>query len=89
MKYFTSPWNLIDMIPLTLITTSLMLEYFVDFPQTERAINSISSFFLWLKFLYFLRMNRPSSKFISMIVAVIADMKVFLVVMLVALVSFS
>mmetsp|Transcript_35538 Transcript_35538/g.34561 ORF Transcript_35538/g.34561 Transcript_35538/m.34561 type:complete len:291 (+) Transcript_35538:1040-1912(+) len=80
---------MIDMVPLTLITTSLLLEYFIQLPQLERAINSVSSFFLWLKFLYFLRMNRPSSKFISMIVSVMGRLQVFLAVFIIGLVSFS
>jgi len=88
-KYFRSPWNYIDLIPLSLITFSMLIEYLIDFPQTERAINSISIFFLWIKFLYFLRMHRASAKFISMIVAVISDMKIFLAVFTVSLVTFS
>ena len=72
-----------------MITTSMIIEYFITFPQTERAINAISVFFMWLKCLYFLRMNRTSSKFISMIVAVIGDMRIFLAVFLVSLVTFS
>lgn len=76
-------------MPLTTITFSMMVEYFYDFPSTERAINSISVFFIWLKSLYFLRMFRSSSKFISMIVAVVADMRIFLAVFLICLVTFS
>ena len=74
---------------MTLITISMLIEYFYDFPQTERAINSVSVFFIWLKSLYFLRMFRSSSKFISMIVAVIADMKIFLAVFIISLITFS
>jgi hypothetical protein len=66
-----------------------VIEYVLHFPETERAINSISIFFLWIKSLYFLRMNRASSKFISMIVAVVGDMKIFLAVFVVSLVTFS
>lgn len=78
------------MCPLSLITFSLLFEYITsDYPHIERAMNSISLFLLWIKFLYFLRMYRQSSKFISMIVAVIGDMKVFLAVFLVSLVTFS
>ncbi len=88
-KYFSGPWNYIDLLPLTTITFSMMVEYFYDFPTTERAINSISVFFIWIKFLYFLRMFRSSSKFISMIVSVVADMRIFLAVFLICLVTFS
>ena len=88
-KYFSGPWNYIDLLPLTTITFTMIVEYFYDFPTTERAINSISVFFIWLKSLYFLRMFRSSSKFISMIVSVVADMRIFLAVFLICLVTFS
>lgn len=88
-KYVRSPWNLIYIIPLSLIITSMIIEYVLDFPETERSLNSISIFFLWLKSLYFLRMNRASAKFISMIVAVVGDMRIFLAVFTVSLVTFS
>ena len=77
------------MIPLSLITFSMLFEYIFSFPTFERSVNAVSTFFLWIKFLYFMRIFRPTSKFISIITAVVADMKVFMVVFMVSLVSFS
>ena len=89
-RYLTNPWRYIDIIPLATIIFALLFEYFTsDYPQFERAVNGLSAFLMWLKFLYFLRMYRQSSKFISMIVAVISDMKIFLLVFLVSLITFS
>jgi len=67
----------------------MLLEYFVKLPQLERGINAVSSFLLWLKFLYFLRMNRPSSKFVSMIMAVMGRLQIFLAVLIISMVNFS
>jgi hypothetical protein len=79
----------VDIVPLSLISCSMIMEYFYDFPEIERGINAVSAFFLWQKFLYFLRMYRKPSKFISMIVAVFFDMQIFLAVFIVSLVTFS
>src|SRR3569833_491247 len=88
-KYLTSLWNYLDVIPLALITISMLFEYIISIPSFERPINAISCFFMWIKFLYFLRLFRQTSKFISMILAIIADMKDFLMVFFITLVGFS
>jgi hypothetical protein len=68
----------------------MLIEYVYESnPEIERAVMAISSFFIWLKFLYFMRMNRSTSKFISIIVAVIRDMKVFMLVFAIVIFSFS
>lgn len=67
----------------------MTFEYFFTMHTFERSMYAVSSFFLWLKFLYFMRIFRAPSKFISIIVAVIADMKVFMSVFFIGLVSFS
>ena len=88
--YLTSPWNYIDLIPLILITTSMIFEYVLSVdPRFERPLNAISCFFMWIKFLYLLRIFRQTSKFISMIEAVIFDMKDFMVVFFITICGFS
>lgn len=52
-------------------------------------MNAISCFFMWIKFLYFLRIFRQTSKFISMIEAVLRDLKDFMVVFFITIVGFS
>lgn len=44
---------------------------------------------MWIKFLYFWRIFRQTSKFISMIVAIVGDLKDFLVVFFVTLTAFG
>ena len=67
----------------------MLFEYVVSFPTFERPLNAISCFFMWIKFLYFLRIFRSTSKFISMIEHIIADMKDFMVVFFITLIGFS
>ena len=88
-KYFSSGWNYLDIIPLVFIMMSMQFEK-LDLDQTfERPLNAIACFFMWIKFLYFWRIFRQTSKFISMIVAIVGDLKDFLVVFFVTLTAFG
>jgi hypothetical protein len=44
---------------------------------------------MWIKFLYFLRIFRQTSKFISMLIAIIIDIQVFISVFIITLFAFS
>lgn len=88
-KYFASPWNYIDVIPLVTISISMSIESIYSWPEIERPLNALSSFFMWMKFLYFMRLFRQTSKFISMIIAVIGDMRDFFAVFIITLIGFS
>lgn len=88
-KYLASPWNYLDVIPLVLINFSLFFQNMGFDPQYERPLNAVACFFMWIKFLYFWRLFRQTSKFISMIVAIVGDLKVFLLVFIVTLTAFG
>lgn len=55
----------------------------------ERVIVSITTFFMWLKFLYFLRIFRNTGYLIRMIVEVIKDMRNFFLVILITITAFG
>lgn len=57
--------------------------------EMEIIISSISTFTMWAKQLYFLRVFDSFSYLIRMISLVIIDMKEFLVVLFVAILAFS
>ena len=84
-----NPWNYLDIIPLVLITISMSFENLAIGAQYERPCNAVACFFMWIKFLYFWRIFRQTSKFISMIVAIISDLRVFMIVFLVTLTAFG
>jgi len=54
-----------------------------------RSILSLAIFFLWVKFLYFLRLFRGTSYLITMILEVVKDMKTFLLLFLVSTLAFG
>jgi len=73
-------------IYLTIIFLILNLE---GYQELERAIQSVTTFFMWLKLLYFMRIFKNTGYLIRMIVVVITDMGSFLLVLLIGLVAFG
>mmetsp|Transcript_21603 Transcript_21603/g.15841 ORF Transcript_21603/g.15841 Transcript_21603/m.15841 type:complete len:275 (+) Transcript_21603:2648-3472(+) len=67
----------------------MTITFLFSWPEMERPINAVISFFMWIKFLYFFRIFRQTSKFIAMIEEIIKDMKDFLVVFFITLFGFS
>jgi hypothetical protein len=100
LKYFTSISNYIDVFPMLFVLLAICLSIlgvtieFVDdnlaiFYHFVRYSNAFASFFIWLKFLYFLRIFRPCGHLIATIIQVIYDVKVFSFIMLISLMTFS
>jgi hypothetical protein len=88
-SHFSSVWNYLDIIPPIVIPIVLISDYFswkYDFIHTMNAITALA---MWLKFLYFLRIFKSTGYLIRMIVDVIADMQVFLLVLLLVIIAFS
>jgi hypothetical protein len=52
-------------------------------------IQVVSTFFMWLKFLYFLRVYESTGYLVRMIMSVIYDMKVFLFLLILTIVAFG
>jgi len=76
-------------LPLLFIYTVVLLMIFVGDPKIERPIFAMASIFMWLKFLYFLRIFKGTGYLISLIIEVISDMKVFLSILLITLFAFG
>lgn len=57
--------------------------------ETDRILQSITTFFMWLKLLYFFRIFKNTGYMIRMIITVIGDMKYFFLVLLIAIIAFS
>lgn len=89
ISYLNSPWNYIDLLPLAFIGTSACFSWIDADPSNARPVNAMAAFFLWIKFLYFLRIFKGTGYLISMIVEVVADMKIFLSVFIITLAAFG
>lgn len=50
---------------------------------------ALAVFFLWLKLFYFLRLFKPTSSFIRMIIEMLSDIKIFLLIFFTGILAFS
>ena len=91
--YIFSLWNLIDIVN-PLLVLYMIINFYIDrepmiSSEFEIVVSSVSTFTMWAKQLYFLRVFDSYSYLIRMIKLVILDMKEFLVVLFVAILAFS
>jgi len=92
--YLGDFWNYIDLIPpfgiYIIIFMMIVSTFGYDLPQnTQASIEAIITFFMWFKFLYFLRIFKNTGYLIRMIVEVIIDMKNFFLVLFITIAAFG
>lgn len=94
--YLRHFWNYLDVLPKIVVLFSMALELFGELfidPEISDALiqklNSISIFCLWINILNYLRLFRKTGYLIHLIIQVIIDMKYFLMIVGVTLLSFS
>ncbi|CDW78608.1 wd-40 repeat protein [Stylonychia lemnae] len=92
--YTCKMWNYFDIFPKFLVIISIILKFFDDVGaltvQSEiNVLNSFASFSLWINLLYFCRIFRRTGHLIQMIIEVVKDMKYFLGIVFLTLMSFS
>ena len=87
--YLYSPWNYIDLGPPLLIMSLIGYDYVYPNNPDTYAIMSLAALMTWLKFLYFMRIFRQFGSLIGMIIEVMADMKVFVCVLLITFLTFG
>jgi hypothetical protein len=69
----------------------LLLHEFIEFDigDSERVILSVTTFFMWFKLLYFLRIFRETGYLIRMISEVLKDMRHFMLVIVITIAAFG
>lgn len=90
-QFFSNAWNIIDIIPLILVTTSILITL-LPYTQSliwQRYLNAISLFILWIKLLYFFRIERSFSSLINLITNVAKSMITFLIILGLAILAFA
>jgi len=92
-EYFLSQrfiWNFLDIASSCLvITTSIVVLGMFDIGNAILVIGGLASFTVWIKLFYFLRIFRPTSSFIRMIVEMIKDIRIFLLIFFIAIFAFA
>ena len=94
--YLHSGWNYADILPPIGIILSAFIDLFIKDPgdimlTITYAISGISSFLMWIKLFYFLRIFRKTGYFVNMLLRVIREIKVFglLYIMLIFVFGFT
>jgi hypothetical protein len=86
-------WNYLDILPgINIIVADLIEHYGPRHDQHDfvvRILFSITALAMWLRFLYFFRVLRETSQFITMIIRVIQDMSQFLLIFFITILAFS
>jgi len=83
-------WNFLDVFSSCLvITTSIVVLGIFDIGNAILVIGGLASFTVWIKLFYFLRIFRPTSSFIRMIVEMIKDIMIFLLIFFIAIFAFA
>lgn len=94
IEYLISVWNYIDLItPVGVIFTIILVLLDTHGREIDedmlRCVYAVTTLFMWLKLLYFLRIFRKTGYLIRLLVEVIIDMGVFLLVLLITNTAFG
>lgn len=97
-NYFTKVWNYLDFIPPVLLLAFLALGAVGTFDTSEgtrrnqtleATMKATISLLLWLKFLYFLRIFKSTSYFITILLYVCNEIKMFLLILFITIMAFG
>lgn len=86
-EYFKEPWNYIDLTPPLIVLNIFLINVFNVVTYWESTLKSIGSLLMWLKLLYFCRVNKHTGYFIRMIVKIVFGMRTFLSVLLITILA--
>ena len=92
-EYFLSRrfvWNFLDLSSSTLILTVGVI-IFGDFKAGLAVLIMIglTCFLLWLKLFYYLRLFKPTSSFIRMIIEMFKDIRIFILIFFIGIFAFA
>lgn len=93
MEYFTTIWNYLDIIPCVGVFTMIIMNFIAygveDATVTSRQIQAVTSLFMWLKVLYFLRIYKATGYYIHLISQTIFDMRFFALILAITVIAFG
>jgi len=90
LDYFTQFWNYIDIVPPIGVFLLLIVYHIPILPESfVHTIQAITTFALWIKFLYYMRLFKTTNYLIRMTIEVIQDMRPFLIILLITVIAFG
>jgi len=92
-EYFLSEgfiWNFLDLSSSILVISFTVITLMqIDIGRIMLFIGGFASFLTWIKLFYYLRIFKPTSSFIHMIVEMLKDIRVFLLIYFIGIFAFS
>ncbi|KAG0041624.1 hypothetical protein BGZ89_007308, partial [Linnemannia elongata] len=88
-RYFQSIYNLVDLLAFVFPMAGSILQLVRSDPNTQNSLFSFSVLFIFLHFLFELRVTRSVCKFVSIIIHAIASIRVFFFVFAGGILAFS
>jgi len=83
-------WNFLDLASSSLVIIfSICVLGGFNIGKTILLIGGLASFIIWIKLFYYLRIFRPTSSFIRMIVEMLFDIKIFLLIFFIGIFAFA
>jgi hypothetical protein len=83
-------WNIFDLLSSFLVIIFAIGDITgAEWGNDIYVVAAFASFILWLKLFYFLRIFRPTSSFIRMIVEMFIDIRIFLLIFFIGIFAFS
>ena len=83
-------WNFLDLLSSSLVAAiSLVVLVGFDIGRPILVFGGMACFVIWLKIFYYLRIFRPTSSFIRMIIEMFKDIRVFLLIFFIGIFAFA
>lgn len=89
ITYIKDFWNIMDAISLVSCAFYILLSLTTQETPSLNVLGAFSCFLLWIKLFYWMRLFKAFSAFIRIITTIIADVQVFLVMLLMCLSAFA
>jgi hypothetical protein len=89
LAYFTTFWNFIDLISIVLNFAIIICDLAGGKEESVVSLSGIAVLFMWMKLFYFGRIFISTAAMIRMIIEITIDMKYFLIVFIISILSFG
>jgi hypothetical protein len=89
-KYWSSFWNLLDLASIGLNIATVVVDVIIDNDdQDANAVACMAALVIWFRFFYLLRVFSETAYLVSMIEAIIWQMKYFVLALIIAIIAFA
>jgi len=83
-------WNFLDLASsLLVITFGIIVFGYFKAGKAALVIAGLTCFLLWLKLFYYMRLFKPTSSFIRMIIEMFKDIRIFILIFIIAIFAFA